>query len=432
MGNYTVLGEDVDNIIESYLHNIVKDIVQQIPEVNTILLTGGFGRGEGTIRQINEKKIQPLKDFDFFLIFNDHIPSEKVRSILKNLRKKVSQDQDGTYAYTTFTIDLNATTLKNMNLMPDIMVYEAKVASKLVYGPDIRPKIQVRENEIPLRSGARILFQKGISLIGQMDTAYFSTDLPDERKEMFYYECSKVFVEIGTALSIIGGFYKPSYKERAMKLKQQYQLHFPELFSAYPNLADKILFFTEYKLQPDNVKICDNPVNLWIDARDTLLYIQKYYFSKFLMNDDISNEMELNPIVLSMSLQKSYYLDLISCNLATRIHIKNSGNISIIFNKLFQIFGKMIYLYNIQKKTKYQIAQKNINFICPAVNFFCATISLIQSVGKNGQIDRKKIKEAYEFLEIRYEFAKNRSDIEEWADARTVYLECLKNLPYMY
>ena len=63
----------IDAQIASKLQLITKIILENVPYVRSILLTGGFGKGEGSVRKTNNEKILCLRDFDIAVIA-DKIP----------------------------------------------------------------------------------------------------------------------------------------------------------------------------------------------------------------------------------------------------------------------------------------------------------------------------------------------------------------------
>lgn len=425
MGKYTIHSEDVDTIIESLLKEFVEEIIQYFPDIKCILLTGGFGRGEGTVLIDKEENIRPLKDFDFLLIFEKRVPSKKIFSLQNNLRRRLSPYSTDKYPYKEFSIDLNATTIQNLNIFPDITVFDAKYASHLLYGMDVRDKIKIRN--VPLRSGARILFQKGISLIGQLSPQGIHEELSNDEKEMFYYECIKVFIEIGTALSIISGTYEPSYKKRADNLRQNYKNLFPDLFSIYPELGEFIYECTQFKLNPNTSSINIPPLKLWLLARDYLLVVQSYYLKIFLNNKDINFTNESSQ--LKKLLGHLYYRDILS-TIAYREIKLNRPLIITILNKIFQFKGNYDYYRNIKKSPflKYRITL--LDWCCPTLNFFYSTLLLLSFIDDKFEIDNSINEKISQLIRIRICDTKNMKN--NWEYIRNLYLEAHHNLPYTY
>jgi hypothetical protein len=430
MGKYTIHGGEIDKIIEKQLQTIVSEIISNLPGIASILLIGGFGRGEGSIKRVNNL-IYPLKDFDFLLIFDKKVPFELVKIVQIALRQKLSnQNSLDPYPYRSFTVDLDATTLENLNLLPDIMVYEAKVASQVLYGEDIRHKIMISKEDIPLRSGARILFQKGISLIGQFSTKYLYEQIPEGKIEMFVYECAKVFVELGTSLSILGGLYEPSYARRASLLSKWYKKLFPDLYEKIPDLGQKIAYYTEFKLNPDIIKIREDPISLWFTAREYLIETLKYYMAKYLNVDQLDDYHKFC-YQLREYLKREYYRPLIAHNLYIKLKIPPTNAILSLLNLTFQLYGNFCYIRNVTRDNKYRVSLQTIDFCCPTLNFFYATLLMLRSINENGSIDVKNLNTVNKVLKLKpkHSFCSSNST---WENTRQLYLDSLSYLPYIY
>ena len=66
--------------IQKYLQVIVDTIVSQIPQTQSIILAGGFGRGEGSVI-IKNKQAIPLNDFDIYIITNQAIDEHHLNHV---------------------------------------------------------------------------------------------------------------------------------------------------------------------------------------------------------------------------------------------------------------------------------------------------------------------------------------------------------------
>lgn len=64
---FTYAGKYADRKIQDYLEIIKKEIVKNVPGVKSIILGGGFGRGEGSVEFLG-KKVMPLNDFNIFVV----------------------------------------------------------------------------------------------------------------------------------------------------------------------------------------------------------------------------------------------------------------------------------------------------------------------------------------------------------------------------
>ena len=431
MGKYTIFGPEVDKAIEQQLKSIVDKLTKDLPEIELILLVGGFGRGEGSVKKDNEI-IRPIKDFDFDLIFHKKIPYQRVRKCGDYLRKELSPvgPSSDPYPYRAFTVDLNATTIDRMNLLPDITVYEAKVASQVLYGKDLRHKIRIVKEDVPFRSGARILFQKGISLIGQLSTSYLDkSEIPGDKKEMFIYECTKVFVEIGTALSILRNIYEPSYYERMLAIEKDYGDLFPELYENIPDLDKKITRFTRFKLAPD-FSIIEDPISLWFDARNCLLDVIEYYMSNYLGVKE-SNWLKFCSEVRK-GLQREHHRPLIQHNIKRRFWLSMENRTLAVANYLFQFYDNLCYIKNIEGCENYTISLKSPDWFCsPYIKFFYATLPLLYSLHEDGSFDQEQLIMARNALGLKRNSSSYFKD-NLWEDTRQIYLKSLSLLPCMF
>ncbi|MFX1362975.1 MAG: hypothetical protein ACFE7A_05945, partial [Promethearchaeota archaeon] len=74
MGKYTKYeSKRVDSVIDSQL-NLIRDIIlEDISGVKSIILAGGFGKGEGSLEITQDGKVVLLRDFDLVAIV-DKIP----------------------------------------------------------------------------------------------------------------------------------------------------------------------------------------------------------------------------------------------------------------------------------------------------------------------------------------------------------------------
>jgi len=153
--------EWVNDQISSKLRVITKVILANIPYVRSIFLTGGFGKGEGSVKITKSKTIVCLRDFDIAVIV-DKMPNEKdVRELYDKIYRSFNtiNPECKLFRFSDFVVDIKF--LRKQDLIyPDIWFYDLKSSSKLLYGEDTRTLIPGNGKELPLSSGLRILFEK--------------------------------------------------------------------------------------------------------------------------------------------------------------------------------------------------------------------------------------------------------------------------------
>ena len=109
----------IDAHINKDLEIIVEEILKEIEYVDCILLGGGFGRGEGSVI-ITESKIQPVNDYDIYVI-TEHRPNfNTINSIRSKLISLIKIRQ----------IDIDFKTMVGSQTVP--YIYEDYVDNKKV------------------------------------------------------------------------------------------------------------------------------------------------------------------------------------------------------------------------------------------------------------------------------------------------------------
>ena len=104
-----------------------------------------------------------------------------------------------------------------------------------------------------------------------------------------YYECSKTYIEINTALCILIKCYEPNYIDRYNALKKNWNKIPNSIKELEPNLMDKIEKSLKFKLEP--IKDVNN-VNLeeiWFETKDLLtdlLVVITSHFIKYQIQMD--------------------------------------------------------------------------------------------------------------------------------------------------
>lgn len=430
MGKYTIHGPEVDNQIEPMLNSIVSKIVEQIPGVESVVLTGGFGRGEGSV-VVESGVVRPIKDFDFMLFFSKEVPLNHIAKAQDSIRNEFRRGNSCSdpYSYRTFTVDFNATTIDRMNLFPDIIPYECKVASRVLYGKDLRDKIRLRKEDIPPGSGARILFQKGTSLIGQMNFSFLKNgSVPAEVAEMFTYECTRVFVELGTSLSILGKVYEPSYQKRGIIFENDYPRLFPELHRRLPELGQKIASYTAFKLAPD-FSAFEDPIALWLDARRCLIEMFRYYMDTYLGVRE-TDWLEFCKRVRGR-LKREYYLPVMERALAARLGIHLHPRLLSLVNGLYQLYSNLQYTRDVASDKEYRNSRILRNPFCsPYVRFWYATLLILESLHSDASFDGESLALARKALALEARHSQDSGN-NPWEDTRLMYLASLRLVSHL-
>jgi hypothetical protein len=423
MGTYTIHNDPrVDQQIESRVNEVVGILTRNLPEVESIILTGGFGKGEGSVK-ISDATITPLRDFDFVVVFKRVIPSDKVRKVKELL--SCPSNATNSYKYNQeFCLDLSVTTLERINLFPDVMTYDFK-QSKVVYGKDVRSKIKWDTRDIPLRSGARLLFQKSIALIGALSPDYLTGRVSQSNLDVFMRETSKVYVEISGALCVLAGKYNSYCLRRVCILREIYEEHFPDLYKIAPDLVGKMEASAKYKVDPVNNPINQDPIDYWFTARDDLCNVITDYFREYLRFSAI--DLIEFAALLEKNMMKEYYLPLIDNYLFAK-KLPRSKFLLRQLNAAYNI--KQNFDYSISALRDHRLSLSLTQGIsAPCIKLFSACLLVMFSIERDGTINRENLDEALK----RLSFVKlaDCAFEELWEEARLKCLKLVDLLPSM-
>ena len=227
--NYTVFQDErINNHIKNDLEIIKKEIFKEFDGVECILLGGGFGREEGSV-VVYKSKIQPLNDYDIYIVSENKLNHEKIQLIRSRLSSLIKIRQ----------IDIDIKTKKDLQQSKkSIADYDLKYASKLIYGnsdilnfmPDFKPnEINLTESLIPIN----------LYLISIIQSYPFEFNY----ENIFWgkQQISKSILGWSMAMLVSEGVYHESYVKR--------QKIFKELTNDNERI-DLVNFATNFKIKP--------------------------------------------------------------------------------------------------------------------------------------------------------------------------------------
>jgi len=216
--NYTVLDDPaVDARIQQDLDFIVGELVTLLGEsIRTILLCGGFGRGEGGV-YFEEGQPRPLNDYDLTVVVHQ---SRKVRKRYGKQLEELAQrcaEQVGIKQ-----IDLAVLSAWQFAVPRSSVVrHEMKQGHKVLFGKVNFPVFAVKAECIPLDEGTRYFFTRaGGLLIARLILDRWDELPAGERERNFIIEMNKAHMAMGDALLIRNRLYCCSYETRLSRIEQ--------------------------------------------------------------------------------------------------------------------------------------------------------------------------------------------------------------------
>jgi hypothetical protein len=236
--------QDMEHIKNTLLNEFRNDII-------AILLTGGFGRGEGgiLIDNINIDKIKIVNDYDLHVITKRRIDDKKIKKIADELAKMLNVDHTDVVAQPIYTLGL----LKNTQYG-----YDLKHGNYLVYGNKrILDKLP-DSNCLPQREIEKLFFTRAWCFLGPVKKSFFDGIFTSEEKFFLFNQLTKALLALEESILILHCDYHPSYVEKLGRVKK---------YSTDDKLIKYFEWATYFKLKPSYTMDKD-PVNSYFEIKD--------------------------------------------------------------------------------------------------------------------------------------------------------------------
>lgn len=263
---------------QEYINSHVLDLLGD--HVHSILLCGGFGRGEGTV-EVRGDEIHIVNDYDITIVLKERNRLKyaglyrKYHAPLEALAVKLAKDLQ------MKQIDL---ALKHLSYFeqPAILKienYEVKMGHVLTYGEEDPTEAMPdwRAEDIPLFEGTWLFRNRGAGML--IPVLYFMRDggIPKEKKENFVIECNKAQLAMGDSILLLKQRYHNLYSERLRcldKLDVSDVMEGEKLLSHYREAL-------EQKLKPNFVKFYRRDlIAWWFEIVDLMDHFYRFYESK--------------------------------------------------------------------------------------------------------------------------------------------------------
>ncbi|RLB06068.1 MAG: hypothetical protein DRG83_01190 [Deltaproteobacteria bacterium] len=217
--NYTVYNDArINEKISSDLSYIVTEILKVIKSdhIHSIVLTGGFGRGEGGVIFEKKGEIRIVNDYDIGIILREN-PLKYLLNLKGYSEKTAYLSERLAHELNIKQVDLS---VKNSNMLrflpPTILYYETLNGYKLLYGNGDLTRIipNFKSEDLPLVEGTKLFLNRGGGLL--IAAKYFipSGDVEEHDKLNFIVECDKAIMAMGDSILLLERKYHYSYIKR--------------------------------------------------------------------------------------------------------------------------------------------------------------------------------------------------------------------------
>ncbi|MCW3999784.1 MAG: hypothetical protein NWE93_06060 [Candidatus Bathyarchaeota archaeon] len=397
--NYTAhKSDEIDRTIENHMAIVVNEILKSMHSVDSILLSGGFGRGEGSVYKFGTTYV-PMNDYDLF-VFSDSIPSKSIyRSMVNRISNKIGVETQDSF----FDVDIQIIKTSNIKkLNPDLSTYGLKYKSKKIWGKDLRALISIEKNDVPFNSVAlNVLFLSTLGLIQNFDYEYMNK-YSVKCAARFNYECYKVYIAISTSLFMLKKVLELRHLKRSEILLKTYGDWFPELAQVIPDLAERVFHYTNLKLMSLDFNEEKDSVLLWFRARRDLMIVMQYIISK-LINKEFYSLIDMTKLVSENLRSISFfYFEPYICYMLRKKSLPASSSsirttmvaVSLILNLMYARDWRMY-----QEKT---LVRAFFSTIPPIIRTYATSALLLNAIDTEGKVDMQAVGQASKILRIIY------------------------------
>ncbi|MBN1890303.1 MAG: hypothetical protein JW850_20080 [Thermoflexales bacterium] len=253
--HYTVHHDQaVDVRIASDVALLRERLLAAFPQLEALVLVGGFGRGEGSV--LCEKgDLTPVNDYD--LVMLNQRPVD--RDFLGQLRRELAQQLGISW------VDISVYSPARWKKLAYTMYhYDLKYAGRVIYGdPGVLALIpDMVAQKMPLAEAEIQFYVRLWCFLGPFSTRFLAQTATEEERFFLACQFSKALLACSDALLILHGLYHPSYAERLRRFE-----------AAFGDRTDRLTLIreaTEFKLRPTR-DVRYDVVERWFQVRRVYL-----------------------------------------------------------------------------------------------------------------------------------------------------------------
>jgi len=251
------------------LSTIVRMARAEIPEIKDIILTGGFGRGEGSVLY-DDSLIQPVNDYDFVITSLTPLEFKLLKSLSEKMAKTVG---------IRFVDLINYPNSEIKSLSYTMFNYDLKYGGTVIFGdPHILEKIpEMDPAKMPLSEGKDLLFNRLICMIECFNYDFFTRAPSVEEKFFLVNQCNKVILACCDTQLILAEKYHHSYREKEKR--------FQALCPSELKFQNLVSMATSFKLCPTQ-RIYFNVIDYWFEVKKFYLSILLNFLNNFFVIDE--------------------------------------------------------------------------------------------------------------------------------------------------
>lgn len=396
----------MDEVIGNHMKIICDEVLSNISGVRSIVLTGGFAKGEGGVRVFPKgREVFPVNDYDIYVITDQPVPLKTLIKASERAVQRMGAPVFSLFSGVThsFYVDLRCLQTSKLKYLPPVIRYfELKHVGRVLYGEEmlnIIPNYTVQD--IPSMEGVRLLFNRMGNLVTYFSPKCIKEGIFDER-DFLVYSCHKCLIACCKALLLLSERLGYSDVENMKVLAEIYKNHFPDLYQILPDLPEKVQSSTNFLLIPDFTKV-EDPVQLWLMTREYLGKALRYYVARVLHEEPSWEEdWTVFSYKVYRKLGRFYLKPFVRQILGNHFHIPPMEASVVAASLLAKFYINFLQFCEIQRKTG-QIRLKTLfNAQTPDLTLYSAIPQILYSISERGNITREMLDHAAEYIDMVY------------------------------
>lgn len=421
---YTKAGREADEYIHGLVTFTVDEIKKAIPHVISVILMGGFGRGEGIVQK-TKKGYRPINDFDFYIITKKQYEDEFIENLARGISKKLGFGglahaeafETRRYGFTEFFhIDIRCLPESKLkHLPPLIRYYEMKEAGLVVYGKNSLADFpNITTKDLSLADELRIYMNRMMLMLISIKPEWIKNPklMTEEEQMILHYYIAKMYLTCAESLLLLSGDFEPTYWGRAKTFGSIYPKKFPALAKQYPNLPKKVWEYLEYKRTLVMPK--GNPIDAWFEAQEITQVLFKKTLEELTKKKAPDNLIE-QYYFMRKNLAYPYYKDY--AKFLLKPYYLNNGLFRWLLARTGMIYLSMKYSFRMHY-LHHTPRFKYIRMNDPGITILELMPLMFFSIKRDGSYDKEMTDLLMKELRTLYPAL----DAETWEDVKLQYL----------
>ncbi len=206
-----------NDLVTDHVKKISQFIEDKLGEgLSALVLAGSFGRGEGSVYQHDDGRVEPINDYDFLIVLASFAPAI-ARETLAEWELECSGITGMRW------IDFSALSESRLSKLPLTQAnYDLKFGGQVVAGrEDILDAIpEYRSEELPLKEAQVLLTTRFWCFIGIKPQAILNGEggATSDDQRFVLQQLSKALIASGDSLLMLNGQYRVKYAEKALRV----------------------------------------------------------------------------------------------------------------------------------------------------------------------------------------------------------------------